>query len=246
MSLFIQYIPAQERCQKEKPIHSRILGICESILLFCLFFLPALIVPSGEAIHLEFNTHLIIRKLFFIDIPGALICLLLLARNTPCSEFALKLPSFYEIRLLPLFVALLLGLALSINVIESALNKLCDIFKHTIRDSQTVVKIVGPIGIWQWIVCIAGSLGTAFIEESFFRSHLLSRLRQAGLPKLLRIIISSLVFAICHVYLGISPMIFSLIAGIILAYFFEKGSSLYLLILSHTSYNILSWIQISL
>jgi membrane protease YdiL (CAAX protease family) len=87
-----------------------------------------------------------------------------------------------------------------------------------------------------WTVMVLSCLGTGFLEESFFRFYLFNKLDNIGERK--RIVLSTLFFALCHVYEGPWGVLNAALAGSFLSVLFLKYRSLYGVAAAHGFYNI--------
>jgi membrane protease YdiL (CAAX protease family) len=95
-------------------------------------------------------------------------------------------------------------------------------------------KAEGPADIWGWLAVVFSSLGTGYLEESYFRYYLLTRLKN---PRLLRIAASAALFAICHIYEGPLGILNAFLAGVFLSVLFIRRGSLHGIAWAHGAYN---------
>jgi membrane protease YdiL (CAAX protease family) len=95
-----------------------------------------------------------------------------------------------------------------------------------------------PGTLVSWLVLTASSLGTGYLEESYFRAYLHTRLREAGLGPLKSTALSAILFALCHFYEGPWGALNALLAGIFLSLLFLRYKSLHGLAWAHGAYNI--------
>ena len=99
-------------------------------------------------------------------------------------------------------------------------------------------KVEAPGNIWGWIVMVFSCLGTGYLEESYFRYYLLTRLRRQLPEPAKRIILSTLLFSLCHIYEGPWGVLNALLAGILLSALFIRYRSLHGIAWAHGAYNI--------
>jgi membrane protease YdiL (CAAX protease family) len=99
-----------------------------------------------------------------------------------------------------------------------------------------------PPRVSAWIVIILSCLSTGYLEESFFRYYLYRRLTLFGLDAPRFILVSSLLFAFCHVYEGPWGTMNACFAGLILALIFARFRALHGIALAHGLYNLLAYI----
>jgi membrane protease YdiL (CAAX protease family) len=95
-----------------------------------------------------------------------------------------------------------------------------------------------PAGFVPWLVLIAASFGTGYLEESYFRLYLFTRFAEAGLGPLKSALVSAALFALCHLYEGPWGALNAFLAGILLFLVFLRRRSLHGLAWAHGVYNI--------
>jgi len=93
-----------------------------------------------------------------------------------------------------------------------------------------------------WAVLAVSCLGSAYLEESFFRFYLLSKKEEMGLGPHRAVLVSTLLFSTCHIYEGPWGFLNSTLSGIVLAYFFLRSRSLHGVSVAHALYNILAYV----
>jgi len=99
-------------------------------------------------------------------------------------------------------------------------------------------KVEAPASILGWIVMVFSCLGTGYLEESYFRFYLLTKLEKQQPNALFRIIFSTILFSFCHIYEGPGGIINSLLAGFLLSWLYNKFRSLHGIAWAHGAYNI--------
>jgi len=103
---------------------------------------------------------------------------------------------------------------------------------------KTPPKIEAPVNIIGWIVMVFSCLGTGYLEESYFRYYLLTILEKPLPQAAFRAVISTTLFALCHVYEGPWGILNAVLAGILLSLLFIHFRSVHGIALAHGSYNI--------
>ena len=106
--------------------------------------------------------------------------------------------------------------------------------------------IIPPSGKLTWTVLIFSCLLTGYLEESFFRFYLLSKFKMIGLDPVKAALVSTAMFAICHIYEGPWGFLNAALCGILLAFIFLRYRSLHGIAISHGLYNICSYIMLTL
>ncbi|ACH93530.1 uncharacterized conserved protein [Borrelia duttonii Ly] len=88
------------------------------------------------------------------------------------------------------------------------------------------------------LLMVVTSLFTGGVEELFFRSFFITKLKQMGISLFISSLISSVVFAYGHSYYGFIGFFMSLIFGIIFAGMYLRYKNVYYSIFVHSFYNV--------
>ncbi|MDR1096455.1 MAG: CPBP family intramembrane metalloprotease [Spirochaetaceae bacterium] len=99
-----------------------------------------------------------------------------------------------------------------------------------------------PAGVIEWAKIIVFCLLVGYWEEGFFRMYFLTVCRRAGIPKYAAVLISTLVFALCHSYEGVPGLINAGIAGVLLSCVYLKTESYHGIAAAHAAYNVLAYV----
>ena len=89
-----------------------------------------------------------------------------------------------------------------------------------------------------WIVMAFSCIGTGYLEESYFRYYLLTRLENRLPNPAIRIVISTILFSFCHMYEGPWGILNAVLAGILLSMLFIRYGSVHGIAWAHGAYNI--------
>ena len=100
-------------------------------------------------------------------------------------------------------------------------------------------KVEGPATIAGWIVMVFSCLGTGYLEESYFRYYLITKLDYQLPQTALRIALSTVLFSVCHFYEGPWGILNAVLAGVFLSVLFFRYRSLHGIAWAHGAYNIL-------
>jgi membrane protease YdiL (CAAX protease family) len=92
------------------------------------------------------------------------------------------------------------------------------------------------------LIIVISSLSTGYAEEGFFRLYLFDRLEKINTKPQAIIIISVLLFSVCHLYEGAMGVLNAALCGLILAIFFYKRRSYHGIAIAHASWNTLVWL----
>jgi len=100
------------------------------------------------------------------------------------------------------------------------------------------VKVEAPISVLGWIVMVFSCLGTGYLEESYFRYYLLTKFEKQQPIVLIRIVFSTILFSICHIFEGPWGIINAMLAGFFLSWLYNRFKSLHGVAWAHGAYNI--------
>jgi uncharacterized protein len=100
------------------------------------------------------------------------------------------------------------------------------------------VKAEAPVSALGWIVMVFSCLGTGYLEESYFRYYLLKKLEKYQPKITIRIVFSTILFSICHIYEGPWGIINAMLAGFFLSWLYYRFKSLHGVAWVHGAYNI--------
>jgi membrane protease YdiL (CAAX protease family) len=100
------------------------------------------------------------------------------------------------------------------------------------------LKVEAPASVFGWIVMVFSCLGTGYLEESYFRYYLLTKLEKQQPSVLFRIIFSTVLFSLCHIFEGPWGIINAMLAGFFLSWLYNRYRSLHGVAWAHGAYNI--------
>ena len=109
------------------------------------------------------------------------------------------------------------------------------------QDVQASINI--PSTTPGWIAVCFYCVFSAYLEESFFRFYLLSRREELRLSALSALVVSVVLFSICHLYEGPWGFLNSVISGTILCFVFLRYHSLHGIAIAHGLYNIFIYVN---
>jgi membrane protease YdiL (CAAX protease family) len=201
-------------------------AILEVLILFGVLFLPG--IGPGPGGTLPFSVNRELSRIFVYSLPAFALIWYLLGLTEgrplprPCrkdlSAAALALPGLLAIG----FCASLTGPFLA--------------------DLAPALEVEPPRTALQWALTAASSLAAGYLEESYFRFYLLTRLTcrdgRRGVRPGKALFISAALFTLCHIYEGIPGALNALLAGIFLGWLFLKKPSLHGLAWAHGAYNV--------
>ncbi len=94
-----------------------------------------------------------------------------------------------------------------------------------------------PIGFFGWSTALISCLVTGYLEESYFRGYLLSKLEELGVSGPRTILVSVVLFALCHLYEGPWGLVNAAAAGTALSLLFLRRRTVHAAAWAHAAYN---------
>jgi membrane protease YdiL (CAAX protease family) len=195
------------------------MALLEPLILFGVLFLPGIGFVSPETSAFSVNREL--SRIVVYNIPSlALIWYILRIKGGIRPER----PDLRDLKTALIALPALLLMGFCVSLIPGG-----DIFSR--------LPIAPPRTFLQWAVLIPSILSSAYVEESYFRFYLLTRLEEAGIPPLKGVIFSVLLFSLCHIYEGLPGVLNAALAGTFLSLLFVKYRSFHGLAWAHGAYN---------
>jgi membrane protease YdiL (CAAX protease family) len=213
-------------------------NLLELSLLFAAFYLPGLLWPSQALLGGASELAGYMLRFLALAAPQLLLLGYLIwvrgpqaAGGSVWAEFGISRPRAVDLAwalallagafLLIAAAGLLLGL-----LPEEARRRLAGGFRWRLEEAR-LLPLAAPF-----------SLLTGYREELFFRSYLLTRLRQAGLPPAAGAAASALLFASGHAYQGAIGLAVALGLGLYFAVAFLRQRNLHRVAWAHGLYNL--------
>jgi membrane protease YdiL (CAAX protease family) len=107
-----------------------------------------------------------------------------------------------------------------------------------------VPEIEGPRSALAIAVMVLACISTGYLEESYFRFYLYTRFREGGLGLIKGMVISSVLFALCHVYEGPIGALNAFLAGLILYLLMSRRRTIHGLAWAHGLYNVFVYVMV--
>jgi membrane protease YdiL (CAAX protease family) len=107
----------------------------------------------------------------------------------------------------------------------------------------SVPGIAIPQGLAALLVMVLSCLSTGYLEESYFRLYLFTRFTEGGIGPVKGMIVSSILFALCHVYEGPLGALNAFLAGLLLFFIFTKRKTIHGLAWAHGAYNVFVYVM---
>jgi len=207
------------------------------IIYWVLFFrLPSGAEP-GEVLSVtdaEFSIIAETGRIFLYTLPSlALIWYLLLGRRS-LRAMGITYPKKNDFIVASLAFSALTLIGVTISLVSAQFG-----------EAAVLRRYLNPQNVPGWAVLAVSCIGSAYLEESFFRFYLLSKKEEMGLGPHRAALVSTLLFSTCHIYEGPWGFLNSALSGIVLAYFFLSSRSLHGVSVAHALYNILAYVLVA-
>jgi membrane protease YdiL (CAAX protease family) len=197
------------------------------ILYIVLFFSGAAgaVMSSVQAVE-GFSITGELSKIFLYYIPSLALIWYLLLKEKPPAFWSIK-PQIKDLKAWLTALPCLLITGSVIAYISSSVG----------GDSAGVVMF-SPSNIAEWTILCFTCFFAAYLEETFFRFYLINRMEELNIGSVKALAVSSLLFSICHIYVGPWGFLNSLISAVILAFIFLRYRALHGIAIAHGLYNI--------
>jgi membrane protease YdiL (CAAX protease family) len=199
------------------------------ILYWVLFFRIPAGIPSGEV--LEFSWTAETARILMYNIPSLALVWYLLLKVKSLKEMGITLPKKKDFIAAALAFSALTLIGVTISLVSEQIGEAASL--HHLPDPQTAAA---------WAVLVISCISSAYLEESFFRFYLFSKREEMGLGPHCAVLVSTLLFSICHIYEGPWGFLNSALSGVVLAFVFLRSRSLHGVAIAHTLYNILAYV----
>lgn len=197
------------------------------ILYWVLFFrISAGGTAPGEAV--EFSVTVELARIVMYSIPSLALVWYLLLRAKSLKEWGIAFPQKKDIvpALLAFFALFLIGMTVSL-------------VSPYFDGIPAGPRVLAPQNVYSWAILVVSCLSGAYLEESYFRFYLLSKRKELGMSPYRAVVVSALLFSLCHVYEGPWGFLNAALSGIVLAFVFLRFKSLHGISIAHALYNIL-------
>jgi len=226
----------------KKKIDSYIEPLILYIVLFFRFS-PGVGQTAEIAKIVEFSPYAEIIRIFLYNIPSlALIRYLLLRTGRPENRgvgfFGVNAVKTSPVSRKKDIVSTALSLP-ALVCISLAISQI----SFYIKGIPSGPRFMPPQNAVSWIILIFSCFSTVYLEESFFRFYLLSKGIRLGIGPRRAVLISTLLFSICHIYEGPWGFLNAALSGTVLAVVFLRFRSLHGISAAHALYNILVYIH---
>lgn len=214
-----------------KTLHSRRKYIIEAFILFAAFFLTSAINFNTSPEPVNYN-NIFFHLIFYSHALPKLVLVMYFVKyknKEPLSALGIKklqVPDF--LRAVLLLMAMFTVLFIIVGPIFSFIPE-----SHL----EDVPDVSFSFSFVAFFFLITTCLLTGYWEEIFFRGFLLSRFEKAAIPRVERILISSILFAVCHVYNSWFGLINAFIFGILLGFVWDHFRRIHIVAIAHALFN---------
>jgi len=209
------------------------------ILYFVLFFPGVFVMPWADTGIISFSMFLELSRIITYTLPSLALLWYLISYKEGLSSAREQLKTGKrDLKALGFGLGALILIGLFISQLASLSSDYLGLPEPP--------KIEGPASFPGWFVIIFSCLGTGYLEETYFRYYLLTKLEKTVPHLAMRIVLSTLLFSTCHIYEGPWGIANAAIAGLILSLLFIRFRSLHGIALAHGAYNIFVYIMAAL
>jgi len=205
------------------------------ILYWVLFFrIPAGNMP-GEgavgAVAMEFSWTAEAARVLLYTLPSLTLVWYLLLKVKSLKAMGIKLPQKKDFIVASLAFCALTLIGVTISLVSARFGE-ATALRHSLS----------PKTVTAWAVLVISCVSSAYLEESYFRFYLFSKKEEMGLGPHRAVLVSTLLFSICHIYEGPWGFLNAALSGVALAYIFLRFRSLHSVAMAHALYNILAYV----
>jgi len=212
----------------------------EALILYFVLFFPGIYIAglSGAVEAVETIPFLMFRELgrtLTYTVPSIALVWYIIGRKKLSALISRR----FRIKDLFAFVTGLFGLIL----ISLGISYLVSMFLQYYDFIPVPAKVEAPVHYSGWIVLVFSCLCTGYLEESYFRYYLITKYEKS-IPQIpIRVVYSTFLFSLCHIYEGPGGFINSVLAGILLSALFIRYRSLHGVAWAHGAYNIFVYVM---
>jgi membrane protease YdiL (CAAX protease family) len=199
------------------------------ILYTVLFFQIPGTVPMAEIV--EFSPYTEIIRIFLYNLPSLALIWYLLLKTRRLGNWGVGFSPRRDLISLGLSLPALVLIGLTVSKVSPYISGI-----------SSGPRFLPPGDAVSWVILVFSCLSTAYLEESFFRFYLLSRRAEMGIGPNRAVLISVLLFSVCHIYAGPWGFLNAALSGVVLAFVFLKFRSLHGIAVAHAMYNILVYV----
>ena len=199
------------------------------ILYWVLFFRVSAgaVPPSGSV---EFSAAAEVARMLLYSIPSLLLMWYLMLKAKGLREWGVTAPQKNDGISAGLAFPALLLIGMTISLVSPHVSEI-----------PAAPRFLPPKTAVPWVILVLSRIISAYLEESYFRVYLLSKREEMGLGLHRAVLVSTLLFSICHAYEGPWGFLNSALSGVLLAFIYLRFRSLHGIAIAHALYNIAAY-----
>ncbi|MDR1047822.1 MAG: CPBP family intramembrane metalloprotease [Treponema sp.] len=203
--------------------------LLEPLILYFVLFFPAVFSFGGPVPDAVFSQAGEFNRIFFYNVPSLALVWYLIFMAKPVKQLAERYFRIKDLFVFIISLSALILISLSISLASNLMN-------------MPAQALPVPAHAAGWILLCISCLSTGYLEESYFRFYLLNKLEEAGSSVSIRVLVSTLLFAVCHIYEGPLGLLNSILAALILSAGYTRYRSLHGIALAHGTYNFIAYV----
>ena len=172
-----------------------------------------------------------LARTLLYDFPATALILYLLFRGRRASDSGFGRPSTGDAAVAGVTFTILVAIAATLSVLAGLING---------RAMSPIVE--APRSPVEWGAMLLVCIATGYLEETYFRAYLFIRLEEAGLDDKKSIVLSVLLFSLCHIYEGFWGGLNAAIAALVLSLAYLPNKSVHGPAWAHAPYNALVYV----
>jgi len=199
------------------------------ILYWVLFFR----IPAGNALGdaAEFSIAAEAVRILLYTLPSLALVWYLLLKEKSLKAMGVRLPQKKDFIVAALAFSALTLIGVTISLVSAKFG-----------ETAALRQSLSPKTVTAWAVLVISCVSSAYLEESYFRFYLFSKKEEMGLGPHRAVLVSTLLFSVCHIYEGPWGFLNAALSGVVLAYVFLRFRSLHGIAAAHALYNILAYV----
>jgi membrane protease YdiL (CAAX protease family) len=203
--------------------------LLEAVLLFAAFYMISFVPADPAAAGQALGETAYYSSLLMVLVPKALFLFYMMARSDGLPAFGVSrirpadLPKAFAVSVGAFLIVILPSLAAQALGVENPI----------LAEAERPAGPAFPLAA----LAISSAMAIGYSEELFFRSYLIRRLGQAGLPPLAAAIASSLAFGSAHGIQGVLGLVLATALGGFFAWLWLRDGNIHEIALGHAIYD---------
>jgi membrane protease YdiL (CAAX protease family) len=210
-------------------MHKKMKTLLEPLILYFVLFFPPVLSFGDPVPDAVFSPVGEFNRIFFYNVPSLALVWYLVFMAKPVKQLAERHFRIKDLFAFIISLPALILISLSISLASNLMN-------------MPARALPVPAHRAGWILLCVSCLSTGYLEESYFRFYLLNKLEEAGSALSIRVLGSTLLFAVCHIYEGPLGLLNSIMAALILSSVYTRYRSLHGIALAHGAYNFIAYV----